>query len=63
MPSPAMMPPRFGPEVRPVGPMMQRENNFFRNFMNGGQNMMMQSPNQMPPYSGYHPGMPPPMYP
>jgi len=51
MPSPTMMPPpRFGPDVRPAGPMMPRENNYFRNSMNGGPNMMMPSPNQMPPH-------------
>jgi hypothetical protein len=45
MPSPTMMPPRFGPDVRPTGAMMSRENHFIRNFMNGGPNMMMPSPN------------------
>ena len=62
MPSPAMMPPRFTPDVRPPG-LMPRENHFLRNFMNGGGNMMMPSPNQLPPTSMYHPGMPPPIYP
>jgi hypothetical protein len=45
MPSPTMMPPRLGTDIRPPAPMMPRENPYVRNFMNGGGNMMMPSPN------------------